>query len=670
MKSQYFRVLIVISALALSACTKEDDDPPPNAAPTVTVPTPTGVQSGDITITYTLSDAESDVCSIAAGYSVDGGANFSPATEGTGGDGTTGLTSSPTGVSHTFVWDSVADGVALTSLLFQTVQVRLTPADTAAGAASATASFSVCNILLTASSVSPVTPPMTQAGLVRIGYTLIDGASDVCTIAVEFSINGGGSFSPCTDGPGGDGTSGLTSSPSGESHMYVWNSLADGVAPAAPNTTVQVRVTPSDAQQGISSTSGNFTVDNASLTSGSPIGGMFYPIQYDPSGTGSGLHAAQGIATDGTYMYLVGTDGTNDEWNIQKRDLHNGSLVSAFDTDGIVTTNPSIGTDEDLSIAIDSTHMIVAGSQEISANNDAFRIEKRDLTTGALDTGFGTNGVVTTAGLGTVIGGDVAIDGTSFFLAGAHEVTPGGGDLQVRLEKRSLSDGSLVTAFGTGGVLTSNFNSNIDVAFRVLVTGTSIVVVGIRDINMTATSNGAAMIEKRDASTGALDTGFGTGGVVTSDTSTGNDFGLSVASDGTDLYVFILTETAQGSGTYTWRTEKRALADGSLSTSVTSASGANSYMWGSDLLVQGTSLYACRHEFAADPRWRVEKRALSDLSLDTSFASAGVYTSDPSAAPWEDAPYRMVHAGGVLFISGCAGTMPSGQQWRIEALFR
>lgn len=57
-------------------------------------------------------DEESDPARrITAENSLTGGGSWSPATEDSGGDGTTELAASPSGTPHVFVWDSVADGV-------------------------------------------------------------------------------------------------------------------------------------------------------------------------------------------------------------------------------------------------------------------------------------------------------------------------------------------------------------------------------------------------------------------------------------------------------------------------------------------------------------------------------------------------------------------------------
>jgi cyclophilin family peptidyl-prolyl cis-trans isomerase len=109
----------------------------------VSITTPTGTQSGDVTISYNLADAGSDPCSIAVQYSGDGGATWHAATAGTGGDGTTGLTSSPSGTAHTYVW---ASGTHLAGANNSNVEICLTPTDVeGTGSAVATGAFTVSN---------------------------------------------------------------------------------------------------------------------------------------------------------------------------------------------------------------------------------------------------------------------------------------------------------------------------------------------------------------------------------------------------------------------------------------------------------------------------------------------------------------------------------------------
>jgi autotransporter-associated beta strand protein len=134
----------VTTAGGVSTTSSADDftyTPPPAAA----VTTPTGSQSGNVTISYTLMDADSNPCSIQVQYSLDGGATWTTATAGSGGDGATGLSSSPGGTSHAFVWASASDIANVNS---SDVMIRITPTDTvatAAGTAAASQFFTVDN---------------------------------------------------------------------------------------------------------------------------------------------------------------------------------------------------------------------------------------------------------------------------------------------------------------------------------------------------------------------------------------------------------------------------------------------------------------------------------------------------------------------------------------------
>jgi hypothetical protein len=107
-----------------------------------------------VAIEYSLVDPESDPVTVAVSFSDDGGASYRPATAALGNGSLTKLTSSPTGVSHTFLWNSLDDAVAagnvvlggITSLgmVNSQVQVRVIPSG---GTGAATAKFVVDNTM-------------------------------------------------------------------------------------------------------------------------------------------------------------------------------------------------------------------------------------------------------------------------------------------------------------------------------------------------------------------------------------------------------------------------------------------------------------------------------------------------------------------------------------------
>ena len=102
-------------------------------------------------------------------------------------------------------------------------------------------------------------PPL--SGDILIDHVLIDPESDPCSILVEVSLDGGSSFPLlATDAPGGDGRTGLSSSPAGTAHSYAWDSLGD-LGPVATSNVV-IRISPSDPQPGTPGSSVPSFIDN------------------------------------------------------------------------------------------------------------------------------------------------------------------------------------------------------------------------------------------------------------------------------------------------------------------------------------------------------------------------------------------------------------------------
>ena len=138
-------LVLSCAAVAFFGCT-EDELFGPGISSTADASTPAGVQSGEITIVYSLKSRSTTSVDIDVTYSADGRA-FVPATEGSGGDGTIGLSVTEPGASHTFVWDSFAD---IPSGRFSDVQVRVSPVD---GRRATTNSFTVNNTVFLAAAV-------------------------------------------------------------------------------------------------------------------------------------------------------------------------------------------------------------------------------------------------------------------------------------------------------------------------------------------------------------------------------------------------------------------------------------------------------------------------------------------------------------------------------------
>jgi hypothetical protein len=548
-----------------------------------------------------------------------------------------------------------------------TLQVRIRQSD-GLNTAVATANFTVNTLGATAPSVTITTPASAQSGLVPLSYMLIDTQGDPCSITVMFSTNGGTTFAAATPGPGGDGTTGLASSPfSGTAHTFVWNSVAD--LGAITNTTVQVRITPNSGVVGAAVTTANFTVDDAADTSGTSIGGGF-PVISAPGQT------AYEIASDGSNLYIFGSQfvaAGESQWRIEKRLSSTGALVADFGSGGVVTCNSGPGDNSgSMHILIDSTYMYLLSALETGKGAATYNyyMEKRMLSTGALVPAFNTTGTLTGTSLGTHGPVGFAIDSTSIYLVMGIVKA----DAYGQIEKRNKTTGAYVTGFGTAGVVTDNPTPNLDAFLEVVTDGTNLYIVGARNGNP-GTQNLSLWIEKRLDSDGSLVAAFGTGGeVVEAPPLASLSIGVGIAQDGTSLYI-LDGQRANIGVNANIHIEKRSMADGSLTSSVSSAAvftsdGAGAGGVPNHMVLSGTSLYFFGQTKAGtvrDHQWHIEKRKTVDLSLDATFGTAGVVLSNPSAG--KDGALLGTVSGGILYG---VGFQNNGLRnvWRIEARWK
>ncbi|MFC1687569.1 WD40/YVTN/BNR-like repeat-containing protein [Patescibacteria group bacterium] len=187
-----------------------------------------------------------------------------------------------------------------------------------------------------------------------------------------------------------------------------------------------------------------------------PAGDFGYDLNDTFTGSGAvDSHALSwnptAIVIDATYMYVVGVDD-NDDWRIEKRRLSDGALCTAafcgteFGTNGVVA---SADGDTAFDISIDGTNMYVVGMDSAGGFR---RIEKRLLSTGALVTNFGTNGVVQYTSVARN-GEGIAIDASNMYVTGWQS----SGDTDWLTERLSLASGASlvesasVAAFSSDG---------------------------------------------------------------------------------------------------------------------------------------------------------------------------------------------------------------------------
>jgi hypothetical protein len=155
------------------------------------------------------------------------------------------------------------------------------------------------------------------------------------------------------------------------------------------------------------------------------------------TGTGPGVNRAHALVVDGSAVYAAGNDGANANvmWRIEKRDKFTGALVPAFGVSGAITRQLSAGYDTATGIGLDHTGLYVSGWQTPTSGNAAWRVEKYDLYSGALQTGFGSGGALVhdpSSGSDETYG--MVSDLSGIYLYG-RDAAPGGQNLQWRVAK-------------------------------------------------------------------------------------------------------------------------------------------------------------------------------------------------------------------------------------------
>ncbi|MFD0273974.1 calcium-binding protein [Kitasatospora sp. NPDC127111] len=235
-----------------------------------------------------------------------------------------------------------------------------------------------------------------------------------------------------------------------------------------------------------------------------------------------------------------------------------GDLDPTFGTGGRVTTDFGGGEDDADAVAVQSDGKIVAVGYAGAFGDFALARYNPD---GSLDSGFGTGGRVTTDFNGGSDGArGVAIQSDGKIVVVGHSEVPDGGVGWFSLVRYN-TNGSLDSGFGTGGKVVVDFGTGgADDAFGVAVQSDGkIVAAGL---------SGGDFALARLNTNGSPDTGFGTGGKVTTDFAGGADAarGLALQSDGKTVAVGY---TGNSTGNYDFALA-RYNTDGSPDTSFSS----------------------------------------------------------------------------------------------------
>ncbi len=203
-------------------------------------------------------------------------------------------------------------------------------------------------------------------------------------------------------------------------------------------------------------------------------------------GTGSSVSEAMSVQNDGKVLLagsaeivVIGnTENTTSFDFALARYLSDGTLDPSFDGDGIVTTAIGTGHDFISAIKIQSDGKILVAGTTFSDTAPAQFALARYNTDGSLDLGFGNNGIVitpigSTGNLKPAQAFSLEIQDSDgkIIVGGFSAGTVTLGDFSL---VRYLSDGTLDTSFGVGGIEISPFSAGMDEihALRILSNGT------------------------------------------------------------------------------------------------------------------------------------------------------------------------------------------------------
>ncbi len=215
-------------------------------------------------------------------------------------------------------------------------------------------------------------------------------------------------------------------------------------------------------------------------------------------------------------------NGTNSDFVLIRYNA-TGELDSVFGNNGKVIT--SIGSYNDYSISTilqPDGKILAVGFSDNGTETDIAVV--RYNTDGSLDNTFDNDGIVLASiGAGHERGNSVAIQTNGKIVVSGSSYNGTANDIAV---VRFNADGSLDTAFGNGGKVTTDIASNSeDVSYAVMLQSDGKIVVAGETIDSTD-YNFALLRYETD---GNLDTSFGIGGIVCTAVGSGNDYGHSVA---------------------------------------------------------------------------------------------------------------------------------------------
>lgn len=251
---------------------------------------------------------------------------------------------------------------------------------------------------------------------------------------------------------------------------------------------------------------------------------------FGQSGTGiiiqsindSAISHAIGIDSSSRLVISGVTNIADQDYFFVARYLSTGILDTSFGTSGVTST--AIG-DFAISttLALDSTGKIILGGYTIDGGITKFALTKYS-SNGTLDTTFGSSGIVKTEIESGAMINSIVIDSSDNIIAGGTAIAEGKA-LFVLAKYNSL--GNLVSTFGNNGITKTSINGNLhNIINSLKIDSNGKFVAG----GWTTTTTGTNAAVLRFNQDGSLDTTFNTTGIVSiSSSETNHIFGKSIA---------------------------------------------------------------------------------------------------------------------------------------------
>ncbi|MBT4656342.1 MAG: hypothetical protein HOB61_04720, partial [Actinobacteria bacterium] len=318
-----------------------------------------------------------------------------------------------------------------------------------------------------------------------------------------------------------------------------------------------------------------------------------------------------------------------------------GDLDTSFSADGVVTTSvESGGLGQSVAVQSDGK-VVVAGYALVGGNYDVAVV--RYTSSGALDSTFGTGGIVTVdVDSKTDKGYGVAIQSDGKIVVVGESATDPMGFSYDFLAIRLSSSGSLDSTFGTAGITTITLGPSSDYARSVVIDSSGRAVIGGYASNGVDWDFGIARL----TTSGGLDSAFNGGTVLVPFGSNAYAYGMVLASDG-DV---ILAGTSGGDFAVA-----RLTSSGVLDTAFSGDGRATVDVGAGDDTARAAALAADGDIILAGFSGGdvAVARLTSGGSLDTTFAGGGASTFAVGAG--NDAAYAVaVTARGRLVLAGSA----------------